>query len=192
MRISRLPGHGVLYAAVLMAVSCGGSSPVSPDLVSPMSAQATGRLRAAVQVSSAGATFPLVAGSFSIENEKGDRIAGSYSGTAIYPDGTTQESTLTLQISDGSGAFARAGGTIAMRGAGAFADEGDFLLEGRGEVSVGGKRTVLNLSLRGVSTIGCSTSDRIAIFQTAAGSMSHAGRVKATLSHEIENTGCSS
>jgi hypothetical protein len=193
MRISRLPRHGVFIAAILVTTSCGRTSPVSPDISSPMSAQAAGRLRSGVQVSSAGATFPLVAGSFSIENEKGDRLVGSYAGTANYPDGGPQASTLTLQISDGSGTFSHAGGTIVLEGIGAFVDEGEFVLEGRGAVTLSsGKRTGLVLSLRGASTVGCSTSERIAVLQTATGSMAHAGRVKATLNHEVENTGCSS
>lgn len=192
MRISRLPRRGVFIAAILVT-SCGRTSPVSPDISSPMSTQAADRLASGVQVSSAGATFPLVAGSFSIENEKGDRLVGAYAGTVNYPDGRTQAATLTLQISDGSGTFSQAGGTIELEGIGAFVDEGAFLLEGRGAVTLGtGKRIGLVLSLRGASTVGCSTSERIAVLQTATGSMAHAGRVKATLTHEVENTGCSS
>ena len=80
-----------------------------------------------------------------------------------------------------------------VTGQGAFAGEGAFVLEGSGEVRLpGGKRAVLVLKIRGTSTAGCAASNQIAISQTADGTLGRVGRVAATLTHAVENTGCTS
>jgi hypothetical protein len=135
--------------------------------------------------------YPLVEGSVTIVNRDGDGIAGTYTGTSRFPRVGVQRASLTLQIASGSGRFEGATGSLAMEGAGSFTGDGRFLLEGHGEVALpGGKRAALVLSLEGSSVQGCAPSTRIAIFQRAEGTMGRAGRVTATLSHEIGNTGC--
>src|SRR5690606_5239145 len=130
--------------------------------------------------------FPLLAGSFAIENRHGDGIAGTYTGTATIPDDGRENSSLTLHIEGGSGAYAGATGTLAMNGVGAFAGEGTFSLDGSGEVALAGdRRAVVVVNLRGTSLAGCSPGERIAITQTAEGTLSRVGRVTATLTHEV-------
>jgi hypothetical protein len=137
--------------------------------------------------------FSLLAGSFAIVNRNGDGITGRYTGTATFSDAGREDSSVTLHIEGGSGAYAGAIGTLAMNGAGAFAGEGAFSLDGTGEVVLpGGRRAVVVLNLQGASLAGCSPGERIAITQSAEGTLSRAGRVTATLTHEVGNTGCNS
>ena len=186
--IRSFPRQVVLCAAVVVAASCGRTSPVSPA----PSSRATGHQGLAASTGE-GVAFPLIAGSFVISTAKGHEIVGAYSGTAAIFGAAVQSSTLTLQISGGSGTFADAAGTIAIQGNGAFADEGEFVLEGRGDlILAGGRSRGLVLSLRGVSRATCASSGRIAITQTAGGTMAHAGRVTATLRHEVGSTSCDS
>ena len=192
MRIANrsFQGQVGLCAALAVAVSCSRTSPVAPT----HSSWESGNGQRAISEPAEGAVdgFPLLRGSLVVTNSRGDRIVGRYSGTALI-SGARQTSTLTLQVSNGSGAFGGAAGTIAIQGVGAFAGEGEFVLEGRGELTdAGGRRKPLVLSLRGVSQATCSSSDLIAIIQTADGVMGHAGRVTATLTHEVGSTSCSS
>jgi hypothetical protein len=120
-------------------------------------------------------------------------VSGTYTGTAQVRDDGSQTAVLALRIANGSGPFDGASGIMILAGVGAFAGEGEFLLDGRGEVTLaGGKRALLVLSLRGTAVATCSASGRIAITQTGDGTMTRAGRVTATLTHEVEYTGCGS
>jgi hypothetical protein len=191
-------GFVLLFASLASVTSCGRPSPVSPSVSAPAlqavehapadsAAAAVKGLRAI----SADAAFPLLAGSFTIQNGDGDGIAGTYSGAAEFAGGAPQKTSLTLQVSSGSGTFAGAAGTLAITGVGSFAGSGAFALDGRGEVTLaGGKRAVLVLSLRGNSVASCNISGHIGIGQTAAGVLARAGRVEARLSHIVGNTGC--
>lgn len=186
--IRSLPGLVAFCVSVLAVSSCGKASsvlPTSPSLATDDNRQ---------KVSSQDAlSYPLLGGSVVIENAKGHRIAGTYSGTTVFATGGGQASSLTLQVSDGSGPFRSASGTIAIQGVGAFADEGKFSLEGRGELTLaGGRRAAVVFNLRGLSRATCGSSQRVAITQTADGTMARAGRVTATLTHEVGNTSCNS
>ena len=176
--------------ALLIVVSaCGGksdsASPISPS--EPIS-QSAGQH---AQVSAETVAFPLLAGSFTITDREGDRIVGTYAGASVFRGGS-QTASVTLQIDSGSGKFAAVNGSLTMHGMGAFADEGSFGLDGHGEIVLAeGKRASVVLKLRGSSAVGaCSISERILISQTATGALGHSGRVTATLSHEVGNTGC--
>lgn len=189
--IRSFPGQVALCAALAAVASCSQPSPVAPA----HSSSATGDAqRAGFESGGAAAVaFPLVRGSLVLANSRGDRIVGTYSGTTLISEGAIQLSSLTLEISGGSGSFADAAGTMAIQGTGAFVDEGEFVLDGRGELTrTGGRPRPVVLSLRGSSRATCSSSDQIAIIQTADGVMSHGGRVTATLTHEVGSTGCSS
>lgn len=182
--VHSLVGHAVLCVALLGTVSCSRSSPLAP-------ARTPATLGGPTTMESGDSVeFPLVAGSFAVVNRSGDEIAGTYAGTSRF-SAAGQRASVTLQALSGSGAFAGATGTIVMIGSGAFADEGGFSLDGAGTVTLGnGKPATIVLSLRGDSAASCSPRELIAIGQTAAGTMSRAGRVIAILSHEVENTGC--
>ena len=79
--LDSLSGFVLLFAS-LAAISCGRPSPVSPS-VSPPALQVGERASAespaaavnGLRPSSADATFPLLAGSFTIQNGDGDGIA---------------------------------------------------------------------------------------------------------------------
>lgn len=202
IRVHSLCGHAVLCAGLAAATSCSGPSGVSPTAPAPAALQegppavSTSRVALAKGVNAIAAdaaAFPLVAGLFAIANGDGDGIVGTYTGIAEVSKAAPQKSSLMLQILNGSGAFAGAVGTMAMTGVGSFADEGQFHLVGNGEVTLArGGRSVIVLNLRGTSVGTCSASGKIAISQTADGTMGRARRVAARLSHEVGNTGCDS
>jgi hypothetical protein len=198
--VHSLFGFIVLCASLVSVTSCTRPSPVSPtppmptvgrtgEATLPASPVPSVKGRHAI---SGAVVFPVLAGVFTIENGSGDGIAGTYTGGAQFADGGVEKTSLTLQVSNGSGAFARATGAVAINGVGSFADAGTFVLDGSGEVTLaGGKRAIVVLSLRGRSVTSCDASARIAIAQTADGTMARAGRVAARLSHVVGNTGCS-
>jgi hypothetical protein len=187
LRVHRLLGHAILCAGLAVVASCSRPSPLPESTLAPAGVQSGNQ----AQTSLDAVAFPLLAGSFAIVNRNGDGIDGTYSGTATFTDGGLERSSLTLHIASGSGAYAGAAGTLAMSGVGAFAGEGAFSLDGTGEVVLaGGRRAVVVVNLRGTSVAGCSPSERIAITQTAGGTLSRVGRVTATLTHEVGETGC--
>lgn len=198
--LRRVLAHTLACVGVAAATSCSRPSPVSPtpavtaSQAAPLASSPSGSSRKKANVIAADtATFPLVAGSFTAVNADGDSLNGTYTGTARVAVSTSETAYITLRVSDGSGAFAGASGTMIIAGTGAFTGEGDFVLDGRGEVMLpGGRRALLVLSLRGTAAASCSTSGRIAIAQSAEGTLTRAGRVTATLSHEVEYTGCGS
>ena len=180
-------GSAVLCTGLLLAASCSQPSSLSPAAPAATTPQIGNQARIFAETVS----FPLLTGSFAIANGSGDGLTGIYAGTAVFPGAGVQNASLTLQILSGSGAFAGATGTLAVTGDGAFAGEGAFSLHGTGEIMLnGGRQAVVVLGLRGTSLAGCSPAERIAISQTADGIMSRAGRVTATLSHEVGETGC--
>ena len=189
--IRPLLGYLAFFLGALAASSCGRTSSVSPT--SPSLATDDNRRTASKVASQDALSFLLLAGSVVIENAKGHQIAGTYSGTTVVATDGTKTSSLTLEVSDGSGPFRSASGTIAIQGVGAFADEGKFSLEGRGELTLaGGRQAAVVFNLRGVTMATCNiSSQRIAITQTADGTMARAGRVTATLRHEVGGTSCS-
>ena len=199
--VHSLFGFIVLCASTVSVTSCTRASPVSPT--TPM--RTVGRTAEAAVPASPGASskhrhaitgavvFPVLSGLFAIENGNGDGIAGTYTGSAQFAEGGLEKTSLTLHVSNGSGVFARATGTVEIDGVGSFVDAGRFVLDGSGEVTLaGGKRAVVVLSLRGSSVTSCDVSARIAIAQTADGTLARAGRVAARLSHVVGNTGCAS
>jgi hypothetical protein len=200
-RVHSVLGLVVLCVGLTSAISCSRSSPVSPSAPPPPALQGAEHALSASPVTLANglqaisadaAVFPLLAGSFAIVNRDGDGIVGTYSGTTQFAEGAQQKSSLTFQISNGSGTFAGATGILEVKGVGSFAGAGEFLLDGGGEVTLAaGKRAVVMLSLRGSSVASCS-GGHIAIDQTAEGALARAGRVAARLSHVVGNTGCAS
>ena len=192
-------GHAVLCAALVSLSACSRISPVGPTSDSARPLQQGQPLSPALPstpqqvphaTAAAAATSPLLAGSFAIANADGDGIRGTYSGSAQLSGGALQHASLTLQISDGSGVLAGAGGVIPVAGLGSFVGEGDFLLQGHGEMTLaGGQRAILALTLQGTSFASCSDSGQITISQSAAGAMGRVGRVSATLQHTVGGAG---
>lgn len=196
VRVHSLIGLAVLCAA---AASCGRPSPVAPTAAASAAllqgqqtaAPASAPRKSSDRISTLGTITPLLAGSLSIVNADGDGISGTYTGTAQSTDLGTEIASLTITISGGSGAFAGAAGTLAMTGAGAWVDEGSFLLKGGGELSIaGGKSAVVMIGLRGTAVASCDSSGHTTITANAEGVMGRAGRVSATLRHEVGNAGC--
>ena len=187
-RLHSLVSHAVLCAGVILVTSCSrpssGFQPTAPGALTrgpstPGSAE--------------GQVFPLLEGSFAIWARAGDGIVGTYAGTSTLSEAGRQRSSITLQVTGGSGVFAGATGSLVVSGTGAFADEGTVVLEGDGEVTLaGGRRAVVVFNLRGSSVASCSLTEQIAIDQSATGTMSRAGRVEARLRHVVGNTGCTS
>ena len=198
--VHSLFGFIVLCASMVSVTSCTRPSPVSPTTPMPTVGRtgeatlpAPGASVKERHAISGAVVFPVLAGLFTIENGNGDGIAGTYTGSAQFAEGGLEKTSLTLHVSNGSGAFARATGTVEINGVGSFVDAGRFVLDGSGEVTLaGGKRAVVVLSLRGSSVTSCDASARIAIAQTADGTLARAGRVAARLSHVVGNTGCAS
>jgi hypothetical protein len=192
-------GYAVLCAALVSLSACSRISPVDPTSDSaqplqqgqPLSPALPSTPQRVQHATAAVATSPLLEGSFAIANAHGDGIRGTYSGTAQFSDGALQHASLTLRISDGSGTLAGAGGVIPVAGLGSFVGEGDFLLQGHGEMTLaGGQLAILALTLQGTSLASCSERGQITISQSAAGAMGRVGRVSATLHHTVGGAGC--
>ena len=186
----RVPSRvgGAVICAGLLAPACSQPSSGPQSALAPASSVS----QSSTRPTDAAAVFPLIQGSFIVVNPSGDGIAGTYTGTSTLGGGS-QQSSLALQVTAGSGAFAGATGSLVLTGQGAFADEGTFVMGGSGEVAQqDGKRAVLVLRLRGSSTAGCTASSQIGITQIADGTLGRIGRVTATLNHAVLNTGCSS
>ena len=187
MTAHSLFGRAVLWAGLLSATACTAPTSGPQSALAPTAPAA----RQQAQVSTATEANPLLAGSFTIADEEGDAIVGTYTGTSRFLGGGSQTASVTLQITSGSGKFAGVTGSFTLNGVGAFADEGSFFLNGQGEVALAGeKRSTIVLNLRGTSVATCS-SQQVLISQTATGALGHAGRVTATLSHVVGNAGCS-
>jgi hypothetical protein len=187
-RLHSIVSHGVLCAGLMLGTSCSRpSSGLQPPAPGPLpGVQSTTAL-------AEGLVFPLLEGSFDIGAKGGDGIVGTYTGTSTFSGDGRQRSFVALQVTGGSGAFAGASGFLTVTGTGAFADEGTFVLDGEGELTlVGGRRAVVVFNLRGSSVASCSLSEQIVIAQSASGTLSRAGRVDARLSHVVGNTGCTS
>lgn len=199
--IRALLGAVTLGAVATLSASCSQTPPLSPADSSGAALQQAGKAPngsasaaapGAVTTSADALEWPLVSGSFAAEGEKGDRLVGTYTGMTQFSDTGLQTSSITLHISSGSGAFAGATATLNLYGVGAFIGEGTFLLNGRSELSLaGGKRSALVLSLQGISTVTCDAG-RVLISQAAGGTLTHTGRITATLNHQAGNADCSS
>ena len=101
--IRSLPGLVAFCLGVLAVSSCGKTSSVSPTSPSLATGDNRRALSKFATTSQDALSYPLFGGSVVIENAKGHRIAGTYSGTTVFATGGGQVSSLTLQVSDGSG-----------------------------------------------------------------------------------------
>ena len=190
----------IAYAAICAtAVACSRSSPVAPGaaasaalLQGQQASASTGAPSKGYHgISTAGATISLLAGSVSIVNTDGDGISGTYTGSAQLAADGTETASLIVTISGGSGAFNGAAGRFAMTGSGSLADEGDFALNASGDMTIAGQKSaVVMIGLRGTSAASCDGSGHIAIAARGAGVMGRAGRVSATLHHQLGSSGC--
>ena len=165
--------------AVVACAACGSQAPASPSGVG----QRTARL-------ALDASFGLTGGAFSITNDKGDRLQGTYSGVATFT-GAGESAIVELTATGGTGVFENATGTLAAVGKGAFADEGAFALTADGTLTLAsGKRAQIGVTLRGTSLLSCVAAATTAS-QTGDGTMTRAGRVTGSLSHVVGNSSCS-
>ena len=198
VRVHSVVGVGLLALGLAAAVGCGRTSPVSPTAVSTPAAQAAvpNSASAASQPAnrkSGGTdiTNPLLAGSFEIANTSGDSIKGTYTGTVRFAPGAPERVSLTLVLTGGTGVFAGASGSIGASGLGAFASEGAFTLDIRGDALLEhGKHAQITANISGTSSLYCTATAQIAVTQTGDGTMGRAGRVHGTFSHEVGNADC--
>jgi hypothetical protein len=196
VRVHSFAGSGLLVIGLAAAIGCGGSSPASPTMPAASGAQAAASAsnrtsgQASMRPAADGETFALAGTLFSISNGSGDSISGTYSGSAIFSANAPERAALTLQITAGTGTYAGAKGTVSASGTGAFADEGAFTLDARGDVVLeGGKHAQITVNLSGTSAASCATN-QILITQTGTGTMARAGRVTASFAHVVGSSGC--
>jgi hypothetical protein len=133
---------------------------------------------------------PLVAGSLAVADEEGNGISGMYTGTVDVTN-DAQRASLLIEIASGTGEFAGVRGALTANGIGHFLDDGDFVLNSLGTLTAhDGHSAIVALNIRGTSQAHCGTSARIVISASGAGTLSRAGRVTATLHHEVALSGC--
>ena len=181
-----------LVLATMTAAACGHSSPAAPDNAASSketAETATSALLAAKHGAPSGSAidkFPLLAGTFTIANRKGDQINGIYSGETV--SGGDSVTTLRLEVQNGTGNLAGATGVLDGKGRGAFTGEGQFSLDVSGSLGAGDgkKRTKFDVTLRGWANIGCDAGK---IVITLNGDAAHA---HGELRHEVANAGCGS
>jgi hypothetical protein len=178
----------------MSAAACGHSSPAAPDPVAASNApEASATATAAGVEPQTVATFPLSGGTFAIVNRKGAQLSGVYTGVTSTSDGNSV-TTLTLQVTGGTGGFSGAAGTLDGHGLGAFTGEGAFSLDLAGTISSGkGKKSEkFSTTLTGESLISC-IDGHVIISQHSDGSGGPKnGRVGAQMQHVVDNAGCSS
>jgi hypothetical protein len=191
VRVRSRIGAGLLVFGLAAVPGCGRTSPVSPSVTagSMPAVDLPSGISLANKPSGSDAGFPLVSGTFAIASDSGDRISGTYSGTSD-PASRPERASLTMRIESGSGRYAGASGTLGGNGVGAFTGEGAFTLDLKGDAIVQGKHLPIRVGLSGTAAVSCAPSTRIAVTQTATGTMKKTGDVHATLVHEVERTGC--
>ncbi len=190
VRVRSVVGSGLLIFGLAAVVGCGRTTPVAPSAASAPAtpaAQATSNRVAGPTLRPAGGsevTF-TVEGAFTIANNTGDSLTGTYTGSG-GSSGTRQWASLTLQITGGTGVYAGATGTIRASGIGAFSGEGGYSLDARGDaVLPGDKHAQITINLSGTSVASCSSTNQIIITQSGSGTMGRAGRVSSTFQHAV-------
>lgn len=189
-RVHSVGGSVLFLVGLAAAAGCGRSSPVSPTAAAaPVS---TGGLDTAasqpVMRPAGGAVVTAtLAGTFTVSNDTGDSLTGTYSGTATSSPGTTEQALLTLQITGGTGVYAGARGTADGQGYGAFSGEGTYSLAGRGDAVLGsGKHAQITMNLAGTSAASCDIdASQLVITQTGGGTVGRAGRSTSTFRHHL-------
>jgi hypothetical protein len=192
-RAFRPIAFATLSLLVMSAAACGHSSPAAPDPVADTNtpAASTTAIVAAVEPP-ATSTFLLSAGTFTITDRKGAQLSGVYTGETSEST-TSSVTTLTLQVTGGTGALKGATGTLEGHGLGAFTGEGAFSLDISGTIATnGGKKSAkFSATLSGASRISCSDG-HVIIRQSADGSGgTKDGRLGAMMQHEVGSAGCS-
>jgi hypothetical protein len=178
----------------MTAVACGHSSPVAPDAAAaPADAAIAPSSTLAAKPGSAPsasgtATFPLLAGTFTIGGRKGSQISGVYTGETTDGGGISV-TTLRLEVTSGTGSLAGAKGILEGTGRGAFTGEGAFALEVSGTLATNAKkRTKFSASLEGTSQIDCDEAGRVIISLHADGP--NGTKSSGEMRHQVANAGC--
>jgi hypothetical protein len=172
---------------ITVAAGCSRSAPLSPD---PVIGGAGADASASASPLGGGQTaqFPILEGAFTITEESGATLTGTYTGTA---SSNGRKATLTVQVTGGTGAFQGATGALDGRGSGAFVGEGAFSLSLSGTISTNASsRAQFRTSLDGTSSVSCSATGHIVVEQVAGGSGVKTGQLSAILRHEVGNAGC--
>jgi hypothetical protein len=137
-------------------------------------------------------TFGLEAGVFTLTFSEG-QITGTYDGQAAVPSSGRANAVLDLEVTNGTGVFQGATGSLTGAGTGAFTGQGDFSLSLDGLVSTtaqpGGFS--LRLKIRGSSVVA-GVSQRIRPSLVGNGQAGRFGDLTGALSHDVGNAGCTS
>lgn len=162
-----------------LASGCGQASPLGPE------ASAAG---APGGVSSETIVFALAAGALTLESPNGS-VRGTYTGEASGM-GEAQSAGLAIVVTEGTGQFAGASGTLTGAGNGAFVDEGPFSITLRGSLQTDRGARQFRASMRGTSRLSCREGT-IVVLQSGSGTATALGRVSADLQHDIAaGAGC--
>jgi len=136
-------------------------------------------------------SFPLVNGTFTLSLIAADgtegTITGTYTGQAVAAIPGTTTAALDMLVSSTTGPIGTVTG-LAASGSGAFLGGGDFSLTLT--VSTSTIKQDIKATLRGTSTLSCSSASRPLVTQHGTGSTSKFIAVTIDMQHEVGNAGC--
>lgn len=171
-------------AATLLTLTAGfaaGCGPAPTEPAAPAGA-------AAPASSSHSLVFPLAAGTLALESPNGSLLA-TYTGE-VSGIGDSQAALVAVLVTEGTGQYAGASGTLSGTGGGAFVGEGPFSLFLEGSLSTDRGRRTFRASLRGSSSVTCREGT-VVVLQSGSGAAAGLGRVSARMRHDIAaNAGC--
>jgi hypothetical protein len=138
-----------------------------------------------------GLSSPLTGGSFKLTVD-GGTLEGVYTGQASVSSSGRATSSLDLQVTGGTYAFAGATGSLTGDGSGSFVGEGNFSFTLRGSVSTSADPLGFRVrgTVSGSSTLSCATPSVLVTLQ-GDGSFQKLGTIQAVMTHLVGNAGCS-
>jgi hypothetical protein len=184
----------------LSAAACGGANPLAGTnaLVTTPSAVAVAAVGLANDNGSRTltkdvVTFTLANGTFTFTSPNGS-LKGTFGGLVAVPIEGRPKVGMTLQVTEGTSAFAGATGTLVGEGGGAFVTGGDFVLRLTGDVrtsaepgGVGFHATVVG---EATLPLACSASNRRISRLRGEGTIPTVGRSGMEFDSEIVETNC--
>lgn len=178
------------FAGQATVMGCSGG-PVSPDSILPSAPPATVAASSLSAARTADSTHELLSGSFTLTFENGDYLAGTYEGLASISNPGPDTATLEFTITDGSGRFEGAEGTLTGEGRGAYSGEGEFRLAVRGTISTTQEPDGVDIhtNISGDATLSCESLIIVARLG-GDGNVPRFGSATAELTHEVGGTSC--
>ena len=194
----RLLIRGLVFGIGLAAAACDGpmttdsvnALPTSPSTFLPAAGISAGSSNVLARE---GVSFPLLNGMFTITTQGGAQLIGTYVGEIIAPIHGRTSVTLQLTVTDGTGEFDGASGSLEAKGSVDLADDGTFVLSSlRGVLPTTAEPSgiMFRTTVSGTTSLSCSSAGRIILTLRGQGTGGRVGRFDAELSGEIGNTGC--